>query len=107
MQFKNRKFKFMDSVWTIKFVDRVELMDGQDPESTNFGTCDADKRTITIGLKDRGGKPYPKEQIMQTLRHELMHMIMFEGQYLVPYSDEPMIEWMAKSIGILKRSDLL
>lgn len=107
MEFKDRKFKFMDSVWTIKFVDRIELMDDQDQGSVNFGLCDVDRRTITIGLKDINGKSYPKEQIMQTLRHELMHMIMFEGQYLIPYSDEPMIEWMAKSIGILKRANLL
>lgn len=107
MQFKNRKFKFMDSVWTIKFVDRIELMDDQDQGSTNFGTCDADKRTITIGLKDRDGKPYPEEQVIQTLRHELMHMIMFEGQYLVPYSDEPMIEWTAKAIGVLMKAGVL
>lgn len=44
MEFKDRKFKFMDSVWTVKFVDRVELLDGQDPTATNFGLCDADRR---------------------------------------------------------------
>lgn len=107
MEFKDRKFKFMDSVWTVKFVDRVELLDGQDPQATNFGLCDADRRLITIGLKDAGGKPYRKEQVLQTLRHELMHMIMFEGQYLECFNDEPLVEWLAKSIGILIKVKVL
>ena len=107
MEFKDRKFKFMDSVWTVKFVDRVPLTEEQDPESTNFGTCDADRRLITIGMKDRTGKPYGKEQIMQTLIHELMHAVLFEGQYLTCYNDEPLVEWLAKSVGMLLKAGLL
>ena len=107
MEFKDRKFKFMDSVWTIKFVDRVELLDDQGPTATNFGLCDADRRTITIGLKDIDGRPYRKEQVIQTLRHELMNMIMFEGQYLPCFNDEPLVEWLAKSVGMLLKAGLL
>lgn len=107
MEFKDRKFKFMDSVWTIKFVDRVELLDEQAPEATNFGLCDADRSLITIGLKDADGKPYRKEQVIQTLRHELMHMIMFEGQYLTCFTDEPLIEWLAKSVRVLLKTGIL
>lgn len=107
MEFKDRKFKFMDSVWTIKFVDRVELLDDQDPTETNFGLCDADRRTITIGLKDVDGKPYRKEQVLQALRHELMHMILFEGQYLTCFDDEPLCEWLAKSMGLLLKQKVL
>lgn len=107
MEFKDRKFKFMDSVWTIKFVDRVELLDCQDPAATNFGLCDADRRIITIGLKDADGKPYRKEQVLQTLRHELMYMILFEGQYLTCFNDEPLCEWLGKSIGILLKQNVI
>lgn len=107
MEFRDRKFKFMDSVWTIRFVDRVPLMEDQDPAATNFGLCDADRRTITIGLKDADGRPYRKEQVIQTLRHELMHMILFEGQYLTCFSDESLVEWLAKSVGILLKAGLL
>lgn len=39
MEFKNRKFKFLDSVWKIEFVDRCPLLDGQEG-GTNFGLCD-------------------------------------------------------------------
>lgn len=107
MEFKDRKFKFMDSVWTVRFVDRVELLDDQDSTATNFGLCDADRRTITIGLKDADGKSYPKEQVLKTLRHELMHMIMFEGQYVTCFNDEPLVEWLAKSIGLLLKQRVL
>lgn len=107
MEFKDRKFKFMDSVWTVRFVDRVELLEDQDPTATNFGLCDADRRTITIGLKDADGKSYPKEQVLKTLRHELMHMIMFEGQYVTCFNDEPLVEWLAKSIGLLLKQRVL
>ena len=106
MEFRNRKFRFMDSVWKIEFIDRCPLLGGQE-EGTNFGLCDPDRRIITIGLKDADGKPYPKEQVLKTLRHELMHMIMFEGQYLTCFNDEPLIEWLAKSIGILLRNKIL
>lgn len=107
MKFKNKKFTFMDSVYTIKFVDRVLLMKGQDKESTNFGTFDPDSKEILIGLKDKNGRPFSERQIKNTLRHELMHMVLFEGQYLGCYSDEPLVEWLAKSIGILLMNKLL
>lgn len=107
MEFKNRKFTFINSVYTIKFVDRVPLMRGQDDESTNFGTFDPDSKEILIGLKDKNGKPFPEKQVMNTLRHELVHMILFEGQYLTSYSDEPLVEWLAKSIGVLLTNKLL
>lgn len=107
MEFKDRKFRFMDSVWTIRFVDRVELLDGQDPSSTNFGLCDADRRTITIGLKGIDGKPYRKEQVIGTLRHELVHAIFFEGQYNSCFNNEPLVEWTSKALGVLLRQGVL
>lgn len=105
--FKNRKFKFMDSVYSIRFVDRVPLLDNQDPDSVNFGQCNIDKKEILIGLRDAEGNFYREEQIENTLRHELMHVIMFEGQYNNCYADEPLIEWLAKSLGILLKQKIL
>ena len=106
MEFKNKKFKFIDSVWKIEFVDRCPLLEGQEG-GTNFGLCDPDRRIIIIGLKDVDGKPYPKEQVLNTLKHELMHMVFFEGQYLTCFNDEPLCEWLAKSIGILIKSKII
>lgn len=107
MEFRNRKFRIMDSVYSIKFVDRVPLMENQDPESVNFGVCNVDKKEILIGLKDSDGNPYREEQVMNTLRHELMHIVMFEGQYNNCYNDEPLIEWLAKSLGVLLKQKVL
>lgn len=106
MEFKNRKFRFLDSVWKIEFVDRCPLLEGQEG-GTNFGLCDPDRKVITIGLKDIDGKPYAKEQVLNTLRHELVHMVFFEGQYLACFNDEPLCEWLAKSIGILIKSKII
>lgn len=108
MEFKNRKFKFMDSVYTIRFVDQCELFGGQDEGGFNFGIFDPKNKTITISTKNPDtGKPFPKDQVMQTLRHELMHMVMFEGQYLDSYADEPLVEWLGKALGILLKNKIL
>lgn len=104
MELKDRKFRFMNSIYTIRFVDRIPTV-GEGV--TFFGQFNADKKEILIGTKSEEGKPYPETQIRNTLRHELMHMIMFEGQYLNSYSDEPQIEWLAKSIGILLEKNIL
>lgn len=104
MKLKDRKFKFMNSVYTIRFVNRIPT-NGEGV--TLFGQFNADKKEILIGTKSEDGKPYLEAQIKNTLRHELMHMIMFEGQYLESYSDEPQIEWLAKSIGILLEKNIL
>lgn len=106
MEFKDRKFRFMDSVWKIKFVDRCPLLSDQEG-GTNFGLCDPDRRIITIGTKDADGRPYSKEQVLKTLRHELFHLILFEGQYVNCYGDEPLVEWLAKSTSILQKQNLL
>lgn len=105
MELKDKKFKFMNSIYTIKFVDRIPTI--EEDGSTYFGQFNADKKEILIGTKTIEGKSYPEKQIKNTLRHELMHMIMFEGQYLASYSDEPQIEWLAKSIGILLEKNIL
>lgn len=108
MELKDRKLKFMDSIYTIRFVDACELIDGQDEGGFNFGVFDPKGKVITISTRNpETGKPFPKEQVMQTLRHELMHMILFEGQYLECYADEPLVEWLAKSVGILLRNKIL
>lgn len=107
MQFKNRKFKFMDSVYTIKFVDKAPITQNQDEDAFNYGVFDPKSKTIYISLKNPDdGKEYPKEHIMQTLRHEIMHMIFLEGQYLSCYDDEPLVEWCAKAIGQLLKVNI-
>lgn len=103
MEFKNRSFRFMDSVYKIRFVDRIPTEEG----NTEFGTFDPDRREILIGLRDNSGKLYTREQVMNTIRHELVHLMFFEGQYNTCYVDEPLVEWLAKAIGICLKQKLL
>ena len=36
-----------------------------------------------------------------------MHVILLEGQYLNEGADEPLVEWLAKSLGILIKEKLI
>lgn len=104
MGYKDRKFKFFDSEYTIKYVDSIPSdIEG----NVVFGQCNIVDKTILIATKSPEGVPYKKEQLEGVLRHELMHMVCFEGQYHGEYQDEPFIEWLAKSVGILKKNNLI
>lgn len=108
MIWQDKKFKFMNTIYTIKFVDKIQRPDN-DPikDGVTFGNFNPDTKEITIATVDSKGKPYKPEDIKQTIRHELMHLILFEGMYLSCYEDEPLVEWLAKSIGILVNKKLL
>ena len=104
MEYKNRTFRFFDSLYKIKFVD---LIPSEIEGNVIFGQCNIVDKTILISTKTPEGVPYRKDQIENTLAHELVHMICFEGQYHAEYQDEPFVEWMAKSIRILLKAHIL
>lgn len=106
MEFKNRAFKFFDQTWNIKFVDHAPLMDDQDKNAFNGGIICPIERVIYISTKWPNGKPIAKEEINNSLRHELMHLIFLSGQYLNCYNDEPLVEWSAKAVGVLLKQHL-
>lgn len=101
MEFKNRTFKFFGQSWSIKFVDHAPVLEDQADDAFNGGVIMPLKRTIYISTKWPDGKPINKESIENSLRHELIHLIFLNGQYLSCYDDEPLVEWTAKSLGIL------
>lgn len=107
MEFKNRTFKFFGETWSIKFVDHASLTEGQVEGAFNGGVIIPTKRTIEISTKWPNGKAIEKETIENTVRHELVHMIFLNGQYLNCYDDEPLVEWTAKAIGQLIKSNLI
>lgn len=96
MEFKNKKFKFINSIYELKFVDRIGNQD-----EVIFGQLDPDLKQILIATKDVNGNTYKENQIKNTILHELIHLIFFEGQYHECYEDEPLVEWLAKSIKLL------
>lgn len=107
MEFKNRTFKFFGQAWSIKFVDHAPIIEGQKEGDFNSGVITPTKRTIWISTKWPNGKAIDKETIENTVRHELVHMIFLNGQYLNCYDDEPLVEWTAKAIGQLIKSNLI
>lgn len=104
MDFKNCTFKFFNEVYSIRYVDHI---DSEDDNTYSFGCTDLVNKVITIALKGSDDKRYSDSHIKQILRHELVHVILAEGQYLEENLDEPLVEWLAKCIGILKEKGLI
>lgn len=104
MEFKNRKFRFFDEVYQLEFVDFIVP---ENEEGHTFGYTDLVSKKVIIALKDRNGKPYSEAHIKSVLRHELFHMVLLEGQYLEEGVNEPLVEWLSKSLGILMKEKLI
>ena len=107
MEFKDRKFNFFGDVWSIKYVDHAPLIEGQEEGTFNGGVLSPLKRTIYISTKWPDGKPISEETVKNSLRHELAHLIFLSGQYLNCYEDEPLVEWVTKSLGVFLKSHLI
>lgn len=60
----NLKFHFLGFDWTIKFIDI---------EGSDFGETDIDKKEVRIYYKNRDD-----QNVVETLIHEIGHVIMFE-----------------------------
>lgn len=63
-----------------------------------WGLTDYVNRRICIATKDSESKPFPKEEIELTKLHELMHAALGTGMYKNVSDDEPLVEWLARSI---------
>ena len=57
-------FRFMGFDWSIKFIDI---------EASDFGETDSDKKEVRIYYKNRSA-----QNVIETLIHELGHVILFE-----------------------------
>lgn len=104
MEFKNRKFRFFDEVYSLEFVESIT---NPDESAHSFGYTDLVSKRIVIALRDNTGKLHSESHIRNIIRHELMHVILLEGQYLDEGADEPLVEWLAKSLGILIKEKLI
>lgn len=104
MEFKNRRFRFFDEVYSLEFVNSI---DPSDEEGHSFGYTDLVAKRVVIALKDRDGKAHSEAHIKSILRHELFHLALLEGQYLNEGVDEPLVEWLSKSLGIFIKEKLI
>lgn len=90
---KNRTIDLFGSKWKIKYVDKVISDDHM-----IYGITIPNKREIHISTKNDDDSPIPNEEISLTLYHELIHAILITGQYIGASDDEPLVEWLARSM---------
>lgn len=97
MEYKDRTIDIFGSKWKLKFVDKIDLEDDSNPD----GITDANKRLIAISTNQSDN------EVMITLLHELIHAILDTGQYLDSSQNEPMVEFVARSLYSLTKQGLI
>lgn len=97
MEYKDRTIDIFGSKWKLKFVDKIDLEDDSNPD----GITDANKRLIAISTNQSDN------EVMITLLHELIHAVLDTGQYLSSSQDEPMVEFVARSLYSLTKQGLI
>jgi len=97
MEYKDRTIDIFGSKWKLKFVDKIDLEDDSNPD----GITDANKRLIAISTNQSDN------EIIITLLHELIHAILDTGQYLNSSQNEPMVEFVARSLYSLTKQRLI
>ena len=88
--------------YTIKIVDTLD----DDTKVNHYGVTINNARIIKIS-KNVNGESQPDDELNITFLHELIHAILDTGQYLTCSSDEPLVEWLARSLYSLIKQDVL
>lgn len=106
IQKSNRNtFDIYGTEWEIKYCDNIkeEANDGNKLE----GLCDHSNHLISIATKKLNGEVKPQSEIELTKLHEIFHAILGTGQYIPSCEDEPLVEWLARSVYSLKKQGIL
>ena len=91
---KNFVFDIFGENYKVIFKDSVDF-DGCD---FAWGTSDAVYKQIEVAENYPNGDKINKEEIIRTIIHELLHMILDEGMYWEEGKNEPLVEWMSKCL---------
>ena len=97
MEYKDSTIDIFGSKWKLKFVDKIDLEDDSNPD----GITDANKRLIAVSTNQSDN------EVMITLLHELIHAVLDTGQYLDSSQNEPMVEFVARSLYSLTKQGLI
>ena len=95
---KNFQFDLFGSTWHVVFVKESPLNNKDNEEYCNLGYTNSTHNEITIATADQNGKELSDDQIEVTLLHELVHAILFTGQYSQEGGSEPLVEWVARCL---------
>lgn len=94
--FKDFQFELFGSDWYVEFTDKPLKV--ENPEYWRQGECNASTFKVTVCTIDRDGNPLKEKDIKINLYHELVHAILDTGQHLNSSADEPLVEWLARSL---------
>lgn len=100
-----KTFRLFGTTWTIYLQRKVESH--QEDKHWIFGHSSIMSRAIRVSVNDKNDVPLPSETIKTTALHELVHTILTSGQYLEATQDEPMVEWIARSLQSLYEQKVL
>ena len=93
----NKKtFRLFGTTWTIHMQRKVESH--KEDRHWIFGHSSIMDQSIRVSVNNKEDKPLPTETVKTTALHELVHAILPNGQYLEETQNEPMVEWIARSI---------
>lgn len=98
----NKKIDILGTPFKIILVDEIKKDDG---EGFMYGSTSSSDYTIKIARYAWGDK-LPKDQMEITFLHELTHAICGTGCYLSYNNDEQFVEWMARCLYKLIKSNL-
>ena len=102
---EQKKFKVFGEPWKIQWTKCIVCPNN--PEMWRFGETNNATHTIRISQESVEGIPVPERTQELTKMHELVHVILDEGQYLEESQNEPLVEWIAKCLVSLKEQNVL
>lgn len=98
-KYKDFTFEYMMEIYKVHFQKNVKTIDETTGESFwIYGNTCSEERIINISTHSSRGKLLTPTQIKTTFCHELVHIILSSGQYFDETQNEPLVEWIAKSL---------
>lgn len=102
---KEETFELFGSPWRVIYCDKIEVDDEEN--KFQYGLSDYTNRVITVATKSKSGDDLPESEIQITKLHEIMHCILTTGMYCAYSDDEPLVEWLARSVYSLRKQDVI
>lgn len=101
---KTKTYKLLSMNLKVVYKDKVEDEDG----CWNFGhvSYDGNNATIEISTTSREGRKLTKEELDNTLRHELFHFILETLYYRDLSANETLVEYLANATTTLNKQGL-
>ena len=103
MELKSRRIKIGNSVWKVKWKDKVK----GDNDEYWLGASNLLYKVIEVSTKYPNDKDIEYTTKLETYYHEIIPSIFSEGQYLDEEKNEPLVEWVAKCLAQLKLQDAI